>query len=35
MDRGGYQGINGDVENRAKLMGALRKVELKDVPGGR
>jgi len=26
--------INGDVENRPKLMGALRKVELKDVPRG-
>ena len=26
--------INGDVENRSKLMGALRKVELKDVPRG-
>ncbi|RPJ04484.1 MAG: ABC transporter substrate-binding protein [Deltaproteobacteria bacterium] len=26
--------INGDVENRAKLMGALKKVELKDVPRG-
>jgi len=26
--------INGDVENREKLMAALRKVELKDVPRG-
>jgi branched-chain amino acid transport system substrate-binding protein len=26
--------INGDVENRPKLMDALRKVELKDVPRG-
>jgi len=26
--------INGDVENRGKLMGALKKVELKDVPRG-
>jgi branched-chain amino acid transport system substrate-binding protein len=26
--------INGDVENRAKLMDALRKVDLKDVPRG-
>jgi branched-chain amino acid transport system substrate-binding protein len=26
--------INGDVENRDKLMAALRKVELKDVPRG-
>ncbi len=26
--------INGDVENRAKLMEALRKVDLKDVPRG-
>ncbi|HVP76264.1 MAG TPA: ABC transporter substrate-binding protein [Thermodesulfobacteriota bacterium] len=26
--------INGDVENRGKLMEALRKVELKDVPRG-
>jgi branched-chain amino acid transport system substrate-binding protein len=26
--------INGDVENRGKLMAALRKVELKDVPRG-
>lgn len=26
--------INGDVENRTKLMAALRKVELKDVPRG-
>jgi branched-chain amino acid transport system substrate-binding protein len=26
--------INGDVENRSKLMEALRKVELKDVPRG-
>jgi branched-chain amino acid transport system substrate-binding protein len=26
--------INGDVENRTKFLGALRKVELKDVPRG-
>jgi len=26
--------VNGDVENRGKLMAALRKVELKDVPRG-
>ena len=26
--------VNGDVENREKLMAALRKVELKDVPRG-
>ncbi len=26
--------INGDVENRGKLMGALKKVDLKDVPRG-
>jgi len=26
--------INGDVENRGKLMAALRKVDLKDVPRG-
>jgi branched-chain amino acid transport system substrate-binding protein len=26
--------VNGDVENRAKLMEALRKVEIKDVPRG-
>src|SRR3972149_5180292 len=26
--------VNGDVENRGKLMEALRKVELKDVPRG-
>jgi branched-chain amino acid transport system substrate-binding protein len=26
--------INGDVENRGKLLAALRKVELKDVPRG-
>jgi branched-chain amino acid transport system substrate-binding protein len=26
--------VNGDVENRAKLMEALRKVDLKDVPRG-
>jgi branched-chain amino acid transport system substrate-binding protein len=26
--------INGDVENRSKLMAALKKVELKDVPRG-
>jgi branched-chain amino acid transport system substrate-binding protein len=26
--------VNGDVENRTKLMEALRKVELKDVPRG-
>jgi len=26
--------INGDVENRGKLMEALRKIELKDVPRG-
>jgi branched-chain amino acid transport system substrate-binding protein len=26
--------INGDVENRGKLMAALKKVELKDVPRG-
>jgi branched-chain amino acid transport system substrate-binding protein len=28
------EAINGDVENRGKLMAALRKVELKDVPRG-
>jgi len=26
--------VNGDVENRSKLMAALKKVELKDVPRG-
>ena len=26
--------INGDVENRAKLLAALKQVELKDVPRG-